>query len=1088
MRQRIVTILALFLVLGLPQSSLAQADTGEIHVVITDPSQKPVNLARVLLEGPVIASEFSGSNGSVRFTDVPDGIYRARVFKSGFAAVTSAQFEVLGGRSVTISVTLAAASGLKTIAIVSAKSTAVIATSEITSDSAQRKLSSDLADALNKLSGVAVSLSSDDTDAAQTISLEGHDPSQTQLTLDGIPLNAPGTAGDLRSFASDLFSGASVKYGPSLGGLGGAVNFRTIEPTIAWLGSQTMGVGSNGKYNVAVSESGSIGKLGIATMFTTRRNTSLADGLSYLDQSGFTYSHDGDATNNGALVKFRYAINDSQTLVGSYLGSSRTAQLTCLRISATLPCGFGPGNTASGNFALFSLTDSALVGDTSLQASIFGNRSTFDHDLTHRYVDGVAQPTGFLSSNRSLGYSVNAELPAQNKHTISISAYGTNSTSALSPLVTQSTPYFTSARGSSYSSLQISDAIRSSSKLTLSDFVGVSSTTQAATSALGGVSATWRPTEHDALSASYSLGGNAPGGGHAQALSDPASLRFDCNGNVAYGNAPGDNPQGSSSTSARVDYTHSIAHGNIALSLYRQSQKNVVLPALVNGSVLSPSLFPTGYFGLVQALHNSTAGCNTAPGTSFGPQNIYFTSPVSGVTRIYQGARLSAYIPLGNFVIQPFADITSATIASSDPRIVNPYGIITPGAQVPNTPLHRAGVTVDYKATGSSIEWLADAQYTGANNPNNLPAFTTFDLGASAKLARGSLTVAASNISNIFAGTFASNANAVPYSTIGGIPVATIAQPLAPRTYSATYSVRFGPGAQALPQARAFTAPQSPGPKGRGGRARLFSPLPTTPPPDPFAVVPSQRCNASDLQLATVTMSTVKNFVAEVEAAKTSAGYPTSMKIPFLTLATLEYHSLGATYALSLVPKPTANVRALILCTRVHLARATDVTANHLYAPSTGTFFRPQLNFMPSVGLYIVAKPPVAGQETFRVYALPTAAPLAPFTLQAGSTCTADLRAVAEPALRELVGHFTSGAATLTWTIVQNAAAGGFWYALTPNDPSVSFAVIRCARVAAGTLGDVQARGLNGVTPPNLNYAPGLGLYVLRRAAPPSLP
>ncbi len=1021
------------------------------------------------MQGPVIASEFSRPDGEVQFTDVPDGIYRARVFKSGYAAVTSPEFEVLGGRLVSLSVALASSSALKTIAVVSSKSTTNIATSSISADAAQRKLSSDLADALNKLSGVSVSLSSDDSDAAQTISLEGHDPSQTQLTLDGIPLNAPGSAGDLRSFASDLFSGASVHYGPTVGGLGGAVNFRTIEPTIAWLGSATMGVGSNGKHSTAMSESGSVGKLGIATMLTSRTMTSLADGLRYTDQSGLDYTHDGDATSTGSLVKFRYNVNDSQTLVGSYLGSSRSSQLVCLRITANLPCGYGPGNTSSGNFSLFSLTDSALIGDTSIQASLFGNSSSFDHDLTNRFVDGVAQPTGFISNNRSIGYTLSAELPSRSRHTISISAYGTHSTSVLSPLVPAAQPYSTGSRASAYSSLQVSDSIRSSSTLTLDEFLGVSTSSGASASALGGFGATWRPTSHDRISASYSLGGTAPSAGRAQALSDPASLSFDCTGNIAYGSAPGDQPHGSSSTSARLDMTHSVAHGNVSVSFYRQVQQNVVLPVLVNASVLSPSMFPPGYFSAIEGIYDSPAGCNAPPGTPFGPQNIYVTSPVAGVTRIYQGARLSAFLPIGNLIVQPFADITGVTIASSDPRIVNPFALIAPGSQVPNTPLHRAGITLDYKAPHSAIEWLGDAQYTGPNNPNNLPAYTTYDLGAATTLGRGTLTIAASNISNSFAGTFASSQYSVPYMTLGGMSVATIAQPLAPRNYSATWTVRFGSGAQVLKPTRALAA-----------RTRFFQPLPVAAPSDPLAVRSSERCSASDAQTASATMNVLRAFVAAIEAKKTPSGYPMEVIPPVLASATIEYRVYASSYALSLVPKPGANVRSLIFCTDVHLARPGDITARRLFAPTSGTFFRPQLNFMPSVGLYIVAHPPAAGTETFRVYALARSAPRTPFVLQSGPTCPPALRAVAAPALAELARYFLANVATPNWTITMRAAKGGAWYDLKANDPAAAFAVIRCAHVSAGSHADLIARGLDGARPPDLNYSPTLGLYVLR--------
>ncbi|MEO9264480.1 MAG: carboxypeptidase regulatory-like domain-containing protein, partial [Candidatus Baltobacteraceae bacterium] len=204
-RTRAAIPLVLFVLFASAIPAFAQSDTGQIDIAVTDASTKaPVALARVLLDGPIVASELTGTNGQVRFTEVPDGIYRARVAKNGYQVITSSAFEVVNGRYVSVNVVLALSTSLKVIGTVTAHSYASVSSSTIGPDSAQRKLSNDLADALNKLSGVSVSTTGDDSDATQTVSLEGHDASQTLLTLDGIPLNAPGSAGNLGAFATDL--------------------------------------------------------------------------------------------------------------------------------------------------------------------------------------------------------------------------------------------------------------------------------------------------------------------------------------------------------------------------------------------------------------------------------------------------------------------------------------------------------------------------------------------------------------------------------------------------------------------------------------------------------------------------------------------------------------------------------------------------------------------------------------------------------------------------------------------------------------------------------------------------------------------
>ena len=53
----------------------AQSDSGEIDIVVVDATTKhPLELARVLLDGPVITSEITETNGKVTFTDVPGAL------------------------------------------------------------------------------------------------------------------------------------------------------------------------------------------------------------------------------------------------------------------------------------------------------------------------------------------------------------------------------------------------------------------------------------------------------------------------------------------------------------------------------------------------------------------------------------------------------------------------------------------------------------------------------------------------------------------------------------------------------------------------------------------------------------------------------------------------------------------------------------------------------------------------------------------------------------------------------------------------------------------------------------------------------
>jgi hypothetical protein len=1094
MRRVCAFLLALFFAASLTPAARAQSDTGEIWITVNDAGTKaPVILARVLLDGPVVTTEYTGNDGKVHFIDVPDGIYRARVFARGFQAVTSSNFEVTNGRSVTVAVVLAQSEApLRTIASVVSKSTATVSTTAISSTSAQRKLSDTLADALGTLSGVNLTTSSNDSDATQTISLEGQDASQTALSVNGIPLNSPGSAGNVRAINSDLFTGANVSFGPQTGGFGGGgVGFSTLQPTLSWQSEFSLAAGSGGKNNYLAAESGSLGKLGFAFTHTFRATPSLLDGMTFLDASGLDYSHNGDRNSTGTLLNLRYQLTDAQTLSALYSHSTNSANMVCTQFTGTVPCGFGPDNTTNTTFDLYSLSDSALIGDTQVAATFYGRRSSSLNDMLNRFVGGVASPTGTKSTNYATGFTFNATLPARDRHTISISGNTENSSSTFTPLVAQAAPYTFNGQSNSYSSLTINDSIRANPKLRFNDSIGVSRSSAGPGTLLLGFSTNWAPTTSDTYSFSYNIGGSGARLGREGILSDPAQLRFDCNGDVAFGSAPGDNATASSSTSARLSYSHKMNGGLISAQVYRQSQNGVVLPVDVNGTALVGSgIFPANYFAIAQ--NTFTNECGVPVVTAFGPQNTYFSTPISGVQRVYEGFQLTGFFTLGSLVVQPFYNTQVAKANSSDPRFVNPYAITVAGTQLPNVPLHRAGLTLDYKPPRSAFEWLARANYTGSNNPQNLPAYTTVDAGINYHASRGDLTFAASNITNAYGGIFATSQGAVPYVTQAGTIIPTVARPNAPRQYSVTYTVRFG---QNVPQNSGSSSLDSVvggreggGPGGRGGAGGAFfrqlTQLPQSPPSNPFAVNSATPiCNADSQKLVEPILAALKGYTSQIEAAKTPAGYPaTPPPPPVIPGVSVQYHPLGTTYALSISTNKTALLRPVFTCSTFHIADQQTADQRKLYTePNTGMFAAPTLTFMPSVGLYLARTPPAPGSETFRTYKLPATPPKNAFIYNPKSpACTsAQMRTTAQAAVAELQAHFAKGTAAPDWTITANTAKAGTWYSLAPEDITWVPAVINCGRVASAARDDLTKLGWDGANPPSLSYSPALGLYLV---------
>ncbi len=1076
-------------------------DTGNIIITVTDAAtHAPLGLARVLLDGPVITNELSGQDGKVSFTDVPSGIYRARVGKNGYSQVTSAQFEVLEGRQVTVTVELVKPA-VKTIGSITVRSSATISESSVNDSTAVRKLSDTLADALGKLSGVSVATDpSGSSDSQVTISLEGHDPSQTSLTLDGVPLNAPGVAGDLQSINTDLFSAGSANFGPNAGSLGGSVNFTSIQPTLSWQGKFTTSVGSFGKAATIVSASGTAGAVGIAFTHSIRGGDNPITGLEYLDTSGLDYIHNGAAQSGGDLFKIRTPLGADQTLSATYVSTNNYNNLVCTLFTGPLPCGYGPGNYSDRHYSLATLTDTALAGMVALQFSLFGGTSTFNRDLLDRYVAGIPAPFGTVSDSRTSGASLNATLPSRERHTISFQATTTDAKLTTIGVISTSSPFSNSSSTSNYSTISMSDKIHSSSTLTLGARLGMSFSPQTSNSVIGGASAVYTPTAWDSVTGSVDIGGAGVGLSRIFPLSDPASLRFDCNAGNGYGAGPGDSPGPTSSTSERLTWQHRFKTGQFSAQLYSQVQNDVLLNTYVNGSVLPPGYLPPGYLAAAQLVYQSSGGCGTA--LPFGPTNLYINQPVANVQRLYQGLQLTGGFRVGNgLAVEPYYDIQKAVANTSDPRLTDPYSFVISGAQSAGVPLQRGGLTLDYKAPHSAIEWLANGTYVSGNNAQNLPGYVTADAGVAINFNKGTLTLAGTNLFNKYGYYFASPANAVPQETVGGELVPTVARPLSPRQYSVTYTVRFGNVRQS-----SYTPPlladAGAGPSGTrggggpngvpGGGFAALPPLANTPPEHPLDPdTTRQACTADAAKSVKPFLEQVKAYVAAVEAAKGADGYPASApaNAPAVDGVNIAYHKTPTSFALVFTPTKAGSLRNFLACVSLHLGTADEAKALGLYVPPTSAFSRLPLVYSPEGGLYVVRQPQVAGREQFRLYKLPTTPPAQPFALASGTSCTDELKPAAQTLLGALQTYFTGfdpasppAAPPAGWTVTTHKTAAGYWSELQLDDISRIPAVLNCGHVATGTPDEVKAAKLDGARPPTLNYSPKFGIYLIRPA------
>ena len=920
---RVVALASVLLCVGsLP--ALAQSETGEIIITVVDAATtRAIADARTILVGPQTASSLTTAAGVIRYTDVPLGIYRVRVVKSGFTSGVSREFDVLPSRSVNVRVALGPSTGgLKVIGSVSARSTVSVSSGDINENSPIRRLSDSLTDALDKIAGVSVTQDATDPNSPVTVSLNGHDESQTSVSLDGIPLSAPGSAANLRSIGTDLFAGSSVSTSPSAGSLGGGVNFRTLQPTQSL---QLHGSGTTGTFdrsNFSLAATGSVGSLGIALQHTGRGANSPLTFQDYQDQSGLTYAHDGQSRNVGDFAKFRYRLGDERTSISaSALTNNSENYAICARHVTNLPCGIGPDNRNFSRFAFATGGVQSLIGTVATNFTAYSTSSSTHTDYANRYAllppnfdpgtpggTDAGNPAGpFAPSDYSVqldpsvsngttltrGVAYSASIAA-GRHTFALSGNTYSAINRSVPIAGSrfEQPYTNAIDSTSY---QLSDSFKANDKLTLSPRLSLVNTATLGTSLLGGFGASWRPQAQDTFGASINVGSSQPNLNINRSYSDPVGARFDCQAGTAVVSGPGDDNGGAqSAVSLDANWTHQFLRsgGQVSLDAFSQVQSGQVLGALIEEP---GSYFPGGVGGTyLQSLY-SVYSAPSVCGLGAAAPRVFVNASVAGTRRIYQGLTASGRFGVGRFfVVIPNYTLNVAKLTAASSRLEDGPSTTIVGAQLPNRPVHRAGMTLDGYLPRSGIELLANAQYTGANNQQSLGAYATFAAGISHGFGPGIVSLFENNVFNTYGSYFATDANVQPLPlSLGGGEFRTAATPLAPRTLSLSYTLSVGGPkptsalASVAPRGFARTvdkpapaANEVPGNRSGGGLGRLQA-VPPPPGTDPLSLAATRTsCDAAAQTAAAPAFAAIRAYVAAYEAKATLPEVPNVTIVP----------------------------------------------------------------------------------------------------------------------------------------------------------------------------------------------------------------
>ena len=758
---------------------------GEIVVTVTDAVTKvPIDNAEVfLLGGDTPTSTLTDEKGQVIWPDLAAGIYEISVRHDGYAGFDVENVDVEEGQRV--KVTVALTKTLKTIAIVTSHpASASISTESIDDESATRKVSIDLKNALNLLAGVSVDDTTYGPTSAFNISLHNNDSSQTGTSINGI--STGGSASALLGGAQGLFSGASVSFAPTAGYAAGTVNFETARPTKLWTYNILNSVGNFGAQTESIIATGSKGKLSMAFQHAYTSRDSYLSGYTYADESGLDFQHNSANRGIAEIATATYRVSPRLSVSATGLYTSQLFSTICSTFTTLTPCGFGPApaSPSRNDYGYIVLTD--LIGNVSLNVSSVKSGLTYGYSDPGRSLGGTVNP--YSSNNRydSTFSGGRASITAK-RHTVALS-YQRGATTGQSTVTYDGVPSTLGQPLQSTSNFMLSDRVKANERLALTHSFSYASATGAGTAFVISDAADWKPATYDTFEGSLAIGSAQPSYAGVEPVGDPLTAQYDCYNGSTFVSGPADPAVPQSLTSYSFSWLHQFHGGSLNLSLYRQNAFGQQFNAAVPIDADPSTIFPGGtaaYLGALQNVWDTPTVCGAIP---FSPNRVYINQSITGLGEVTAGGSISGRIPLGrNVMVLPNYNVGRAYLSSIDPRLEMPNSFYAVGTQVPHKPLVTAGALIDGVLTHSRLEWVANAQYTSINNGYNLPAFTIFTAGLVFKSDHGTFSLVETNMFGADTGLFTTYQGVNPLAVVGGGSFAYATNPAPPRQWLFTW-------------------------------------------------------------------------------------------------------------------------------------------------------------------------------------------------------------------------------------------------------------------------------------------------------------
>jgi outer membrane receptor protein involved in Fe transport len=421
---------ALFVLVAPPAARAGDA-TGTVSGLVTSLDGRPVAGARIALDGPTPGAAISGTDGRYSLAALSPGTYSAAVSAARFSSPAVATIDVRAGATTSFNVSLARSeSSLTTIGRTLTNGRETVSTSSTPVTTIDVSAYAD--EGYTRLSDV---LQNDETTTLfhtaggggtvlpTSVAIRGPDPTETLVDIDGHQINN-GNTGDFDLSLLDPADYSSIELvrgispsslvGPDT--IDGAINIRTIEPTLDPHGLVRLSFGSYAGFGSTLESTGTVdGRLGYV-LSLHRQGTNGEVNENVFDVGSDTVQHVGSGMlGSTALAKLRYAFGNAGAGYAEFSFHDQSAfrDLSAGLTTYAPPSGFAPDlpqvNSAAGTAlqthnAGYGLDVSVPLGSTG-GTGVAATTLLFRHytSIVNESVYGpLAESTPYLFNSRDL--------------------------------------------------------------------------------------------------------------------------------------------------------------------------------------------------------------------------------------------------------------------------------------------------------------------------------------------------------------------------------------------------------------------------------------------------------------------------------------------------------------------------------------------------------------------------------------------------------------------------------------------------------------------------------------------------------------